>query len=43
MARSILFAAAFFLTGCFNGLLIKPTVVDGPLEESVVIDAHRWT
>src|SRR5438132_2905275 len=43
MARSILFAAAFFLTGCFNGLLIKPTVVDRPLEESIITDARHWT
>ena len=43
MARTLVFAAAFFLTGCFNGLLIKPTVVDGPLEETLVMDAHHWT
>jgi protease-4 len=30
-------------TGCFNGLLIKPTYVDGPLDESIIEDAHHVT
>lgn len=30
------------LTGCFNGLLLTPTHVGGPLEESVVVEARRW-
>jgi protease-4 len=29
--------------GCFNGLLITPTHVGGPLTETVITDAQRWT
>src|SRR5437870_4202994 len=43
MARFIIFAATFFLTGCFNGLLITPTNVGGPLDETVIVDAKHWT
>jgi protease IV len=43
MVRWIAFAAAFFLTGCFNGILLKPTYVDVPVEETVIEDAHHWT
>lgn len=31
-----MFAAAFALTGCFNGILLRPTHVGGPLEETVI-------
>src|SRR5437660_10207623 len=43
MARWIMFAAAFWMTGCFNGLLLTPTNVDGPREETVCSDARHWT
>jgi protease-4 len=43
MARWIVFAAAFWMTGCFNGLLLTPTSVGGPLEETVIVDARHWT
>src|SRR2546423_5205053 len=39
MARSIFFAATLALTGCFNGVLLTPTRVGGPLTETVVGDA----
>jgi protease-4 len=29
-------------TGCFNGLLLTPTSVDGPIEETVVTEPHHW-
>jgi protease IV len=40
MPRWIVFLAAFSLTGCFNGLLVKPCQCDGPIEETIVCDAH---
>src|SRR5690349_5669575 len=40
MARWICFLTAFCTTGCFNGLLLKPTCVDGPIEETVMKEAH---
>jgi protease-4 len=43
MARRIVFCAAFALTGCFNGILLTPTHVGGPLEETVIVDADHWT
>src|SRR5229473_2975525 len=43
MRRWIVFATALFLTGCFNGFVITPTHVGGPLEETVIVDAQRWT
>jgi protease-4 len=44
MARSFLFLAALLLTGCFNRVLLSPTASDdGPLEETVIVDAHHWT
>src|SRR5262245_47207756 len=29
-------------TGCFNGFVIRPTNVDCPIEETVIIDPQRW-
>lgn len=39
MPRLSVLATALCLTGCFNGLLLKPTQVDGPLTESVMADS----
>jgi protease-4 len=36
MTRGILFAAAFGLTGCFNGFTVIPTHVETPVAETVV-------
>jgi protease-4 len=41
MLRWSLSLAVFALTGCYNGLLLTPTHVGGPLEESLVTDAHH--
>jgi protease IV len=41
MMRWLVFATSFALTGCFNGLLVRPTNVDGPLEETVVCEAKH--
>jgi protease IV len=38
--RWLALVACLPLTGCFNGLLLKPTNVDAPLEESVITDAN---
>jgi protease-4 len=43
MARWLLFSAAFFFTGCFNSLLLTPTNSSGPLGETVIADAKKWT
>jgi protease-4 len=43
MRRWIVLAAPFILTGCFNGFVISPTHVGGPLEETVIVDAKHWT
>src|SRR5690349_12357601 len=43
MARWILFSAALAVTGCFNGFVLTPTHVGGPLEETVISDADHWT
>ena len=40
MARWMIFALAFPLTGCFNGLLLTPTHVGGPLSETVMADSE---
>jgi protease-4 len=40
MARWLAALTALTLTGCFNGLLLKPTHCDGPVEETVIEDAH---
>jgi protease-4 len=42
MFRWIIFAAALSMTGCFNGLLVTPTNVGGPLEETVISDPLHW-
>ncbi len=42
MKHTLLFAAAFALTGCFNSLLLTPTNATGPLEENITADAHHW-
>jgi protease-4 len=34
--------ATLALTGCFNGVLLTPTHVGGPLDETVIADAHHW-
>lgn len=39
MPRSLLFLALLSLTGCFNGLLLRPAQCDGPIEESRIADA----
>lgn len=43
MTRWIVFAAAFALTGCFNGLLLTPTHVGGPLNQTVIVDSDHWS
>jgi protease IV len=40
MPRWIIFVLAFPLTGCFNGLLLTPTQVGGPLSETVMADSE---
>jgi protease-4 len=42
VARWLIFTTAFALTGCFNGLLLTPTNVGGPLTETVITDADHW-
>src|SRR3954464_4905059 len=37
-----LFPIAFLMTGCFNGLLLRPVQCDGPLRETVISDAEHW-
>jgi protease-4 len=43
MRRWIVCLLVFMTTGCFNGLLIKPAYVDGPLDETLIEDAHHLT
>ena len=40
--RWIILISALLLPGCFNGLLLTPTQVCGPLEETVIVDAEKW-
>jgi protease IV len=40
--RWLALVACLPLTGCFNGLLLKPTNVSDPVEESVITDADCW-
>src|SRR5258708_4581532 len=42
MTRWIVCAAALTLTGCFNGLLVTPISVGGPVKETVVTDSDHW-
>src|SRR5262245_25067286 len=42
MARGIVLAGVLCLTGCFNGVVLTPTHVGGPVEETIVADAHHW-
>ena len=39
MARWLVALTPLLLTGCFNGLLLKPTYCGGPVEETVMADA----
>jgi protease IV len=41
MMRWLALVACLPLTGCFNGLLLKPTTVDEPVRETVIIDADH--
>jgi protease-4 len=41
MARRIVLSLALTLTGCFNGVLLRPVHVDGPLDEAMVYDAKH--
>ena len=43
MRRWIVLVAAFAVTGCFNGFVISPTHVGGPVDETVIVDAKHWT
>src|SRR5690348_12105318 len=40
MARWLVALTPLIFTGCFNGLLLKPTHCGGPIEETVITDAH---
>lgn len=42
MRRHLLPASILLCCGCFNSLLIKPTQVDGPVQETLVADAQHW-
>jgi protease-4 len=42
MPRYIVFGAALMMTGCFNGLLLKPTTVHEPVAETTVTDPCHW-
>jgi protease-4 len=42
MARWILLLLPVAAGGCFNGLLLTPTHVGGPVEETEVVAAHGW-
>jgi protease-4 len=42
MLRWLVSLCALSLTGCFNGLLLTPTYVGGPVKETVVTDAEHW-
>jgi protease-4 len=42
MMRWIAITSTLALTGCFNGLLLTPTQVGGPLAETVIEEAHHW-
>jgi protease-4 len=42
MARWLVSLLALSLTGCFNGLVLRPTNVEGPIQETPVCDAEHW-
>jgi protease-4 len=42
MLRWSVLAAALILPGCFNGLVLTPTNVGGPVTETCVNDADHW-
>jgi protease-4 len=42
MHRRVIALLAFLLPGCFNGLLLKPTNVSGPVEELTVTPSCSW-
>src|SRR5271166_1032929 len=41
VARWLAILATLPLTGCFNGVLLKPTHVDGPIAETKITDADH--
>jgi protease-4 len=42
MSRRLLSLLALSLCGCFNGLVLRPTQVGGPVVETPVADADSW-
>ena len=42
MSRWLVAAAALALTGCFNGVLLRPVQCDSPVAETHVGDADSW-
>ncbi len=42
MPRRLVSLLALSLAGCFNGLVLKPTQVGGPVVETTVTDADSW-
>jgi protease-4 len=42
MLRRVACALVLTLTGCFNGLVLRPTVVDGPIGETVIHPPDHW-
>src|SRR5437867_2422596 len=42
MARGLVLAAAFGLTGCFNSLVLTPANTGGPVQELLVTDSDGW-
>jgi protease-4 len=42
MVRWLLSLLALSLAGCFNGLVLTPTHVGGPVQETLVADADHW-
>jgi protease-4 len=42
MSRGLIWIVVLPLCGCFNGLILRPAVVDGPVEEKEVTPACAW-
>src|SRR5262249_6879072 len=42
MGRWLALLATLPMTGCFNGLLLTPTYVNCPVEETTICCAQRW-